>query len=249
MEPIEYETMARLENSYWWYLGLQHVVGTVLRSELGGERPRKILDAGCGTGGGMALLARAFPESLVVGTDVALPAIYHSAGRKAGPIVYGSVNCLPFKTGAFDVVLLIDVLNVAGVDDGMALREAWRLLRPGGLLAANVPAFEWLRGAHDAAVCTIRRYQRKELEWLLLQRGFKVKKLIYWNALLLPVVFAVRRFSLRRGRVPRSDLTPLPRSLNAFLTRVAMLDTWICTRVSMPFGTSVFGVAAKAPEV
>lgn len=247
MEPTEYDTMARLEDSYWWYVGLRRMVGKALWSELGEKRPLRILDAGCGTGGGMASLSRAFRGSLVVGTDVASTAIYYSARRNVGRIVQGSANCLPFEDGTFDVVLLIDLLYIEGVNDGMALREAYRVLRPGGLLVVNVPAFEWLRGEHDVAVHTRHRYRRGELQRLLTSHGFTVNRLMYWNALLFPVVFITRQL-LRRGNgvtVPRSDLKPLPRILNWLLTKVLVIDTWVCTTVSVPLGTSVFSIAVK----
>jgi len=247
MEAAEYDTMAQLEESYWWYLGLRRMVLKALPIGLG-EKPRlKVLDAGCGTGGGMASLARAFPGSLIVGTDVASAAIRYSMLRHAGPVLPGSVDSLPFREAIFDVVLLIDLLYIRGVNDSMALREACRVLRPGGILVVNVPAFEWLQGRHDIAVHTRHRYRRSELRRLLTSNGFAVKQILYWNALFLPLVFVVRRLLIRGSKdvVARSDLRSLPRGLNWLLAKLLFLDTWICGMVSIPFGTSVFGVACK----
>jgi SAM-dependent methyltransferase len=247
MEPSEYDTMAQLEDSYWWYLGVRRMVLRAVQLGLGKKPRLKILDAGCGTGGGMASLARRFPGSLIVGTDVAPAAIRYSMLRHAGPVLPGSVNSLPFRDASFDVVLFIDLLYIRGVNDSAAVREACRVLRPGGLLVVNVPAFEWLRGRHDVAVHTRRRYRRLELQELLTAHGFAVNQLMYWNALFLPLVFVVRRLLSRerKAAVARSDLISLPRSLNWLLTRLLLLDTWICGTVKVPFGTSVFSVASK----
>lgn len=248
MELVEYDTMARVEDSYWWYRGLRGLVARTLRRELAGRRPARILDDGCGTGGGMATLAAAFPGTVIVGADLARPAVGYSRRRGAGLVCQASANRLPFRDGAFDAVVIADVLNVAAVDDRAALGEAHRVLRPGGVLVANVPAFEWLRGAHDAAVHTARRYRRDQLGRLLTTAGFEVRRLTYWNTLLLPLALVVRRLRSGRGAGdarPRSDLIPLPRELNWLLTNVVVADTWLSARVRLPLGMSLFGVAVK----
>jgi len=242
------------------WLGWRIPTGGTWGSEVwsgGFSKPRLVrggrseyLTLGVGPGGGMASLSEAFPGSLVVGADLIPAAVHYSAQRNVGKVLHGSVNCLPFKDQTFDVVLILDVLNVAQVDEAMALNEAHRLLRPGALLVVNVPAFQSLRGVHDVAVHTCRRYHRSDLQQLLVQHGFTVLKLVYWNALLFPVAFAVRRLRSGNGRgtVPRSDLMPLPKRLNQLLTWVIAFDTRLCSHLPMPFGTSIFSVAAKLSE-
>ena len=249
MELSEYTTMALLEDSYWWYVGLKDLVHRALTSGVSGSRVVHALDAGCGTGARLVSLSEIFPGSLVVGMDIAKAAIDYAARKQKGHVVCGSANRLPFQAGTFDVGLCIDVLDVQGVEERVALQEIHRVLRPGGLLILNVPAFESLRGTHDAAVHRRHRYQRGELRQALTQHGFAVEKLIYWNALLFPLVFVVRRW-LRPGNgtvAPRSDLWPLPQKLNRFLTALLAMDIRICTRINLPFGTSLFGIASKLP--
>ena len=247
MEPAEYDTMARLEDGYWWYVGLRRMVLRNIQAALRPESSPRILDAACGTGGGMMSLSKAFPESMLVGVDISPAAVGYSARRNAGHIVRGSVHCLPFGNETFDALLLIDLLYIKGVHDAVALREAYRVLRSGGVLVVNVPAFECLRGAHDVAVHTRHRYRRHELQELLTKQGFTVNKLLYWDVFFLPVVLVFRRL-LRGGRgagQARSDLKPLPGSLNWLLTKLIILDTWVCEALRAPFGTSVFSVAFK----
>ena|ERR1700675_1549246 len=245
MESGEYETMARLEGDYWWYRGLRALVRAALQRELDGHGTLRILDDGCGTGGGMTDLGRTFGESLIVGADIAGLAVRSSAAQSVGPVVQASANSLPFRAGAFDTVVMADVLSDANVNADQALAEARRVLKTGGVLVVNVPAFEWLRGVHDAAVHTIRRYRRPELEGLLRRHGFAARRVRYWNALLLPLAFAVRRIRRSGATGPTSDLTALPRPLNELLVRTLAMERWLATRLDLPFGMSLIGIAIK----
>ena len=246
MDETEYDTMARAERGYWWYRGLRALVRAALVRELAGRDGARVLDDGCGTGGGMAVLAGALPGSVVVGADVAVPAVRYAAAQRVGPVVRASANQLPFRDGAFDAVVIADVLNVAGVNAAQALAEARRALKAGGVLVVNVPAFEWLRGEHDAAVHTARRYRRAELEALLRAHGFGAPHVRYWNSLLLPAAFVVRKLRRPGPSRPTSDLAALPRALNEALSRALAAERWLSARVNLPFGTSLIGIATKA---
>ena len=245
MEPAEYDTMARVEDAYWWYRGLRRRLASALRAEAVARRGVRILDVGCGTGANATAVRAAFPQSTVIGVDVASRALGYARRRGAGMLAQASANELPFRAGSFDVVLIADVLNVAAVDDRAALREAHRVLRADGVLVANVPAFEWLRGAHDVAVHTARRYDRSEFGRLLVAAGFAVHRLTYWNALLLPAAWLVRRIRRSRPEAPVSDLVPLPRPLDATLRGILAVEGWLARWLPLPFGTSVLAVATK----
>ena len=93
---------------------------------------------------------------------------------------------------------------------------------------------------------TARRYRRAELEALLRAHGFGAPRVRYWNALLLPAAFAVRKLRRSQPAHPTSDLAPLPRVLNEALSRALAAERWLGTRVDLPFGTSLLGIATKA---
>lgn len=66
------------------------------------------------------------------------------AGTEPGSLAVttnGDALALPFADGTFDRIIASEVLEHV-TDDQQALREAWRVLKPGGTLAATVPA--WL---------------------------------------------------------------------------------------------------------
>jgi SAM-dependent methyltransferase len=126
------------------------------------------------------------------------------------------------------------------------VEEAARVLRPGGLLIVQVPAFESLRGGHDAAVWTKRRYRRGEVARLLSGAGLSLRRSSYRNALLFPLAAVVRLVGRRRHtprESARSDVRPVPRVLNGLLSGVLAVERVF--RRGFPFGLSVFGVAEK----
>lgn len=78
--------------------------------------------------------------------------------------------------------------------------------------------------------------------------GFQVVRSSYWKALLLPIVWLVRR--VRSGRhldgSASSDLGRLPRPLHSALTALLAVESRVATRSVVPFGTSIVCVARRA---
>ncbi len=110
----------------------------VLAEQIAPHPGTRVLDLGCGTGTFAIMLARANPEIEVVGIDPD-PDIVRMAGRKAARSAAGLVlkiagaEALPFDQGAFDVVVSTLVFHhLPPAVKRAALREALRVLRPGG---------------------------------------------------------------------------------------------------------------------
>lgn len=158
----------------------------------------------------------------------------------------GSVHRFPFPDAVFDLVLCLDVLDVRGVDDRTALGECRRVLKEGGLLLVNVPALECLRGAHDRVVQRRRRYTAAELRTKLQEQGFTVRRLTYWNALLLPVIFLVRKvWSVKGGKDGVSDLKDLHPAVNRTMDLLLRFEAALLSFTDLPLGASVFAAAGK----
>lgn len=246
MSPEENDIMRAVEDHYWWYQALRpHVAAAIdpIAPDF------SLLDAGCGTGGMLQVVRQKFPAAHLTGVDQSTHALELTAARETGAkLIPASVQELPFSENSFDIVLSLDVLVSMGLDDSLALQEAYRVLRPGGKLILNVAALEFLKGAHDRAVDADRRYTRPQLQALLEGAHFAVERLSYWNTTLTPPIALVRWLSRARSRqkeVPRSDLRALPPILNSMLKRIAALELSASRHVSLPFGTSLFAVARK----
>lgn len=245
LSPQEVRAMRAVEDDLWWYRALRaHVVHSILPS--GAEFD--LLDAGCGTGGMLARVHEHFPRAKLTGIDLSEPGLQLTRERATGAeLIRASTNQLPFPAASFDTVLSLDVLAFEGVDDARALAELHRVLRPGGALLINLPAFDFLRGSHDVAVNQFRRYTRPRLQTLLDAAGFARSRMTYWNITLSPAVAIVRLTSRARAQAPevRSDLAPVWPPLNALLSAIARAELAISQYLPLPFGTSLFAVAHK----
>jgi SAM-dependent methyltransferase len=232
MEADEYAKMAALEQDFWWYQALRDNLAEFLPPEGG-----RLLDAGCGTGGMLTDLARRAPGWSLTGLEYDGGAAAVAARKSGMPVVCGSINVLPFATGSFDLVLSSDVLCHAGVTEAAALSECARVLRPGGRLLLNLPAYRWLLSAHDARVHNARRYTLADLAPLLAAQGFAVEHATYWNSLLFPLMAAKRLLSREDAA---SDVARLPWLVEAGFRAATQLETaCLSAGMRLPFGGSL----------
>lgn len=244
MNPEEYERMYRLEDRHWWYAGMRAIVDGLLTA---GHLPSgqwRLLDAGCGTG---ANLIHLNPWGQTVGADFSELALSFCRRRDHRRLVQASVEHLPFTEASFDLVTSFDVLYHRGVSsDVAALREFWRVLRPGGLLLLRLPAYEFLRSHHDEAVHTRERYTAAKLRRRLAEAGFAVIKTSYANTLLFPLAAAKRLGERVFPRLGSGSELTMPRPwVNGLLRALLQVEAQLLRRTSLPFGLSLFCLAGK----
>lgn len=206
-----------------------------------------VLDAGCGTGGLILRLREKHPNWNFAGIDF-MPLACELARKRCGAAVdirVASITELPFADLSFDAVVSADV--ICQVDNpGTAVAEFFRVLRPGGIVVINVPAYMWMWSYHDDSCQTKHRYTRPEIDALLREAGFISRRTTHWNALPFPVVWAKRK--LFRTSRDTSDVKLYPAPIEAgFNGLMAVEHAWVRAGGRWGWGTSVFGVARK-PE-
>lgn len=244
MDPGEYERMYGAEEAHWWYAGMRAITLGLLRPALEGEGPLRLLDAGCGTGGMLVHLRPLARGGSAVGAELSEHGLLFC--RKRGvPAVRARVGALPFGDACFDGITSLDVIYHRDVlDEDVAMQEMARVLRPGGVVVLRVPALELLRGAHDEAVHTRRRYTRREVRALAEASGFEAVRITYANSLLFPLL-ALRRGLDRLSGRQGSDVEPLAGPLEALFGGVLRLEARLLGRVSLPVGASVVALLRK----
>jgi SAM-dependent methyltransferase len=246
MQLAEYETMFHHEEDYWWYVGLRDLVLAEIARFSEARGPLTILDAGCGTGKLLAMCS----GHHAYGVELSQEAFRFLRHRSLNGLVRASVCRIPFPDETFDIVLSLDVLySVEPPGDVQGLCEMVRVLKRGGLLVINLPAYEFLRSRHDAVIHTKTRYTRSRLRTLLEEVGLRQARITYRNTFLFPAA-ALMRCSQKLTRMtraePKSDLRPLPGFLNRALARLLFVENRLIRQgMSMPFGLSLFCIVFK----
>jgi SAM-dependent methyltransferase len=240
--------MDEAEDGMWWYRALHARVLDALDPARVTAGP--VLDAGCGTGGFLSRLRRAWPGgggpmAAAIGLEYNPVAAARARAKAGVPVAVGSVNAIPFADGAFGGLVSLDVLCHAAAEPERALAEFRRVLRPGGRLVVNLPAFQWLSSAHDARVHNTRRFTAGEARALLAGAGFAGVRARYWNALLFPLMVAQRKL-VARGEGHRSDVAQPPPWLNRGLHAVTALERGLAAAgLPFPAGGSVLATATR----
>lgn len=250
MEAAAYRQFRELEERHWWFRGRRAVYLGLLRHHLGAERPRAVLDLGCGVGGFLAGLAelggRVFPadldrESLVVCRERGFPDGVVSDGY-----------ALPYRDASFDLVALFDAIEHIE-DDARALAEVARVLRPGGRVVVSVPAYPFLFANNDRVARHCRRYTRTTLAAALSRAGFELERNTHTNVLLFPLILptvlllkAVETLFRIRPDPDRTNLTvPIPGFLHDLLARLFSAELAVTRHRDLPAGHSILAIARK----
>ena len=144
----------------------------------------RLLDAGCGTGELSGnLVNRGFN---VIALDLGFESIHRAHAKYSKeniniPFVQGDVYRLPYKDGCFDAVVISEILEHLEKPQD-ALREAARILRPGGHIIVSTPYRESLRftlcihcNKKTPITAHLHSFDEKILKTMLNQAGFSVE--------------------------------------------------------------------------
>lgn len=241
MNKKEYEILFKIEDNYWWHVGLRELVlfyieGTKL----------KILDAGCGTG----KMLETCKGQDAYGIDYSQEALKYCKQRNLTNILRGSISCLPYKSNSFDTIISLDVLYHKAVEDDVeALKELYRVMNKDGMILLNLATYDFLKSRHDEAVHTHRRYTKKTLKEKMEKAGFEIDRITYRNSILFPIALIKRMieiFILRNSQNAESDLKQTPSLVNKLLQYLVLFENKLITLgISFPFGLSIYCVARK----
>jgi SAM-dependent methyltransferase len=230
------ELIGTTEAGHFWFAPREEL----LAQTLGRHRPppAAVLDVGCGTGRWLQRLQRDGYDGL--GADIwPEPPV----AMRGDNYRIGRAEALPWETGRCDAVTLLDTLE--HVDDVQALREAWRVLRPGGIVLVSVPAFPGLWSERDRKAGHRRRYTRASLAAVVRAGGFESVALFGYQMALLPLIWWSRRRARSQPDQLNAEEFPSP-WLNRVLRAINRTEVALGCGCRPPIGSSLILVARKA---
>ncbi len=250
MEPTAYRQFAELEATHWWFRGRRAVYLGILRDHLGGKTPRRCLDLGCGVGGFLAGLGALAKQ--VFPSDVSHASLVFCAERGFARGVVSSGYALPYADASFDLVCMFDAIEHIQ-DDGAVLREVARVLTPGGLALATVPAYQFLYANNDRIAQHHRRYDRSRLRSVFEQAGLVVERNTHANVFLFPLILpavlflkGVERLFPRSLEPDHTNLSfPLPAFLHYALFQTFAAELVFSRRFDWPVGHSILAIGRR----
>ena len=148
------------------------------------------------------------------------------------------VEYLPFKDNTFGLVVALDILEHIN-DDVKTIKQIHSLLKSNAKFIINVPAHMFLFNGHDILLHHKRRYVQSELKSKVINCGFNINKLTYWNFLLFPLTIFFKIIS------NNSNINETNGWVNKVLYKILCIDNFLIKNISLPFGVSLFCVAQK----
>lgn len=227
---------------HFWMMWRRAVLERVLADQnLPLRTPLRVLDIGCGAGTVQRQI-EAMTDWVVDGADLNRAALARNAGTRGRVMEYDIFAARPEFVGAYDAVVLFDVLEHIP-EDAAFLSAALAHLRPGGQVLINVPALGALFSTYDRAAGHVRRYDRAGLVELVERAGLVVKDVRFWGLSLLPLA-ALRKALMRHtppAQVIRQGFQPPGPVSHQILKAIMAAETALIGRP--PLGTSLMLVA------
>ena len=242
MERQIYDQMAQLQDAHWWFVARRRILSQMIARKVGLPESPRILEAGCGTGGNLAMLAR-FGQ--VAAFDPDADAVSFASGKGDFDIRQGSLpGEIPFADDSFDLIAALDVIEHVD-DDRACLSALVTRLRPGGWALVTVPAYGFLWSQHDVSHHHKRRYVKRQLIELAGTTGLQPVFTTYFNSLLFPLIAAARLLQGLRPAKNGDDVNATPKALNGLLEAVFASERHLVGRLPLPAGVSLMMLAQR----
>lgn len=241
MELAAYQALRDSQDHHWWFVGRRRIVARLIARFVPLSPGARLLEAGCGYGGNLAMLGELGEVHAFEYDDAARA---HASAISRRPVAFGKLpHDIGFANERFDLIAMLDVLEHIDDDVG-SLRTLGERLAPGGSLLLTVPAVPWLWSDHDVLHQHKRRYTKAVLLQRLLEAGFEPVGIGYFNTLLFPLALVQRLASRVRGGRGADHGAPAE-PLNGILAAIFSLESRLLGRITLPIGLSLFAVVRK----
>ena len=240
------------EDLHWWFATRTWSLLSLLDANMP-RRDGDVLDIGCGAGNMIHHLSR---YGRVKGVEVDARPVAMAQARGYDVRQGDATRGIPFPDASFDLVTALDVIEHVDEDEAI-LREAGRVLKPGGILAVSTPAFQWLWSYNDEINGHKHRYSSRELRERVARAGLRVRRITFGFFLVFPMSAPLILLRNRLGAKKdlrshhlsqdeyQVEMEPVSPWLNTLLRGVGRVEAALVSRVNLPIGTSLMVVAEK----
>jgi ubiquinone/menaquinone biosynthesis C-methylase UbiE len=215
-----------------------------------------IIDVGCSTGYLLEDLRRAIPGASLIGVDLVAAGLRKAHENVPEAILLQADACaLPLQDASVDAVLSANLLEHVP-EDGRALAEVFRILRPGRRAVIVVPVGPGNYDYYDRFLGHERRYANGELARKAAAVGFEILEDIHLGAPLYPAFWVIKQRNRRRyrhlhGRALEDQVREdINSTSDSALGRLACrVEEWTLARgIRLPFGIRGLTVLVRPGE-
>lgn len=237
-----YRKFFEVQKKHWWFVSKKKIVLDFIDRYVPTNDNHKILDIGCGSG----LMLNALEQiGDTYGMDMSDDAINFSKEIFSGTVKKGMLpDNIPYDEEYFSLVVALDVIE--HVDDDRASLTAIRShIAEGGQAVISVPACMFLWSEHDVLNEHKRRYTLEELKGKLIDAGFTIEKISYFNTFLFPLISLVRMMNNLLKRKGASEIALPHPAINYIVEKIFSLEKYFLRIMNFPIGVSVLAVVRK----
>ncbi len=229
----------KMEREHWWFRVRESIILDVFSTLVYQGKPLAILNVGAATGRSSEMLDT---FGTVRSIEYDEPSFRFCRDTLKMNIEQGSITGLPYPDNAFDCVCAFDVVEHVE-DHELAIKELFRVCKPGGKIFITVPAFMSLWSSHDEVNHHYRRYTKQELIDLFSKQGGTRIRSTYFNFLLFAPIFLVRLIQRLFVKKKQEELKPDNEMFNSglinrFLGSIFSMERIWLKRNGFPVGVS-----------
>lgn len=235
MKKEGYEVTKNYEEFLWFYKVRREIIIDIIINKIANYSNKRLLDIGCGSGELLLYISKYVPNS--IGLE---PYKYYN--QKYDNIIHNPIFNNNLKDDSFDIITFFDVMEHID-NENQFLNEVKRLINKktsndfGNYILITVPAHQWLWSNFDVICKHFRRYNIKRLKKLLLDNGFSIKKISYFNCFLF-VPFALVRIIDKILNKTRTEYGK-PGIINTILYKIFIIEKYLLRKINLPFGSSI----------
>lgn len=189
MEKEMYQSMYETETYHWYFKSKYEIVlSTLEKAGLKKNSGVDIADFGCGCG---LMLENLLQYGKPIGMDYSEEALQYCKLNYNGELLQVDIEQYD-ETDRFDYAVALDVIEHVE-HDTLAMTNIFNSLHDNGVCVVTVPALMSLWSKHDENCMHCRRYNKEMLEKCIIESGFEVEYISYYNFWSFVPVWVIRK--------------------------------------------------------